>query len=171
MKRKITFLLVTLMLLTPWPVAYAYGDVFEGSIPAQVEDADTSVAPKWNAYGNAIGSVIPGDLFYVTTSNTTIDAPFILSITNTDELVSSYRYITLKVGIYIQTGIDIWEKITPADENNSADTYITMTNGHVCFMLPGYGSYKITIDKGCFYCYGVANGGGIAVPEFYLTMR
>ena len=170
MKRKIAFLMATILLLTPWPVAYAYGDVFDGDIPTQVEAAELTVAPKWNAYGNAIGSVIPGDLFYVNTSNTTADATFILFITNTDELVQGYRYITLKVGIYRQTDTDAWEKVTPLAETASADTYITMTNGNVCFTLPGYGSYKITIDKGCFYCYGVANGRSIVVPEFYLTM-
>ena len=38
-----------------------------------------------------------------------------------------------------------------------ADTYITMLNGKVNFTLPGYAKYKITIDKGCFYCYEQSN--------------
>ena len=171
MKRNIVFLLVALLLITPWPVAYAYGDGVKGNTMAEVTVAEPAMMPKWNAYGNAIGSVIPGDLFYVSTSNTTADASFILFIANTDELVQSYRYIMLNIGIYMQMDADIWEKVTPTEYDGSTDTYLTMSNGNVCFTLPGYGSYKITIDRGCFYCYGVANGRSIAVPEFYLTMR
>jgi len=163
--------MVAILLLTPWPVAYAYGDVLDGNNTVEIEPAGTGSAPKWNAYGNAIGSVIPGDLFYVSTTNATVDTLFILSITNTDELIKSYRYITLKVGIFMQTDTDTWEKVTPVEDNVSTDTYLTMAKGKVCFALPGYGNYKITIDKGCFYCYGSTEGRSIAAPEFYLTMR
>jgi hypothetical protein len=44
-----------------------------------------------------------------------------------------------------------------------------MQGGLVSFMLPGNATYKITIDKGCFYCYGANPAGNIAAPDFNLT--
>jgi hypothetical protein len=45
-----------------------------------------------------------------------------------------------------------------------------MRNGMVNLSLPGYERYKITIDRGCFYCYGSASGGEAVAPAFYLSM-
>jgi hypothetical protein len=168
MKRNAIFILLAALFLTPWPVAYAYGDSIGVSSPVQITAAEQEAMPKWNAYGGAIGSVMPGDLFYIDTDNATVDNTFTLYITNTDELVHGYRYITLNVGIYVQINDDAWKKITPGDDY-TADTYLTMKNGQIDFTLPGYGNYKVTIDKGCFYCY--ASDKKIATPTFYLTMN
>ncbi len=168
MKRKLIFLLLAVSLLTPWPVVYAYDDVLAGNTTVQIEAAESGAAPELNGFGNAIGSVTPGDLFYIDSGDVTLDTQFILYITNTDELVHYYRYITLNVGVYAQTGTDQWEKLTTG-EGEPHDTYITMNNGYVNFTLPGYARYKITIDKGCFYCYGTGTGKSAVMPKFYLT--
>ena len=160
--------MLTALLLTPWPVAYAYDDALGGNSPVRVEAAESAVSPKLNAFGNAIGGVTPGDLFYVNNSNITTDTPFTLHITNVDELIHYYRYMTLNIGVYFQNDTGQWEAV--ADENGS-DTYITMFNGRVDFILPGYARYKITIDRGCFYCYGTRAGNSIVMPKFYLTMN
>ncbi len=168
MKRKLIFLLVASLLLTPWPVAYAH-DAVAGQTPIQIEAAEATTAPRWNASGNAIGGVTPGDLFYIDTGDVTTDMPVTLYITNTDQLVQYYRYLTLNVGVYVQTGTDHWEKATAGNGELLPDTYITMLNGRVSFTLPGYARYKITIDKGCFYCYGSTDESAVS-PTFYLTV-
>ena len=170
MKRKLIFILLATFLLGPWPVAYAY-DNGTSDTPVQVEVAEPAAAPQWHAFGNAIGGVTPGELFYVDTGNFTADMPFTLYITNTNELIQYYRYLILNVGIYIQTGTDQWEKATMGNGELLPDTYITMLNGKVSFTLPGYARYKITIDKGSFYFYGSNDGGSAISPAFYLAME
>ena len=169
MKRKLIFLLLAILLLTPWPVAYAYSDRATGQAPIQVEAAAAANTPKLSAFGNAIGGVTPGDLFYIDTGNSTADIPVTLYITNTDELIHYYRYLTLHVGVYIQTDTAQWEKATAGNGELLPDTYITMLNSKVSFTLPGYAKYKITIDKGCFYCYGTGTDESAMSPAFYLT--
>ena len=170
MKRKLFFLLLATLLLTPWPVAYAYDNTMARQAPVRIETAAPEAAPHWNAFGNAIGGVTPGDLFYIDTGNITTDLPVTLYITNTDELVHSYRYLTLNVAVYVQTDTDQWQKVTMANGELLPDTYITMHNGRVSFTLPGYAKYKITIDKGCFYCYGTSADKSATSPTFYLTV-
>ena len=170
MKKKLIFPLLAALLLIPWPVAYAHDNALAGQAPIQIEAADPAAVPQWKAYGNAIGGVTPGDLFYINSGNNTADMPVTLHMTNTDELVHNYRYLTLNVGVYVQTGTDQWEKATAGNGELLPDTYITMLNGKVSFTLPGYAKYKITIDKGCFYCYGTDTGESAASPEFYLTV-
>ena len=169
MKRKLLFPLIVALLLAAWPVVYAYDNALADNIPTTIEVADPSTAPQLNGFGNAIGKVTPGDLFHVDTSGVTADTLFTLSITNTDELVHSYRYMTLNIGIYVQADIDRWEKIYTGSGEIPPETYITMQSGTVSFSLPGCAKYKITIDKGCFYCYGAKSNNSVPVPEFYLT--
>jgi hypothetical protein len=170
MKRKLILLLLATLLLTPWPVAYAHENDMAGQAPVQIEAAETTAAPHWKAFGKAIGGVTPGDLFYIDTINSTADMLVTLYITNADELSQHYRYLTLNVGVYIQTGTDQWEKTTTDTGEPLPDTYITMLNGRVSFTLPGYAKYKITIDKGCFYCYGTSTDESAVSPTFYLTV-
>jgi hypothetical protein len=170
MKRKLIFLLLATVVLIPWPVAYAHDNAIAGQTPMQIEAAETAAAPHCKAFGKAIGSVTPGDLFYIDLGNDTTDTLVTLHITNTDELIKYYRYLTLKVGVYVQTGADQWEKTTMGNGEAFPDTYITMINGSVSFMLPGYAKYKITIDKGCFYFYGTGADESAISPTFYLTV-
>jgi hypothetical protein len=169
MKRKLIFLMVAVLLLSPWPVTYAYGNSTTGQSDMHVEAAATEAAPKWKAFGNAIGGVTPGDLFYINTGDTATDMPVTLLITNTNELIHHYRYLNLSVAVYVQTDTDQWEKLTTSSGEPLPDTYITMSNGKANFTLPGYARYKITIDKGCFYCYGNTGKGAVA-PTFYLSV-
>jgi hypothetical protein len=170
MKRKFIFPLIAAFLLAPWPVAYAYDEAMAANTPTSIEAAEPAAAPKLNAFGNAIGGVTPGELFRIDSSNSTADTLFTLYITNTDELVDRYRYMTLNIGIYIQADTDRWEKVTWGEGEMPRETYLTMQSGMVSFMLPGYARYKITIDKGCFYCYGTGADRSAVSPEFYLTV-
>jgi len=169
MKRKLIFVLLAALLLTPWPVAYAYDDGMVGQPQVQIEAAAPTAVPKLNAFGKAVGGVTPGDLFYIDTGEITTDIPITLYITNTDELVQQYRYMTLNIGVYVQTSSGQWEKVASGDGEMLPDIYITMSNGQASFTLPGYARYKITVDKGCFYCYGTSSGERAASPAFYLT--
>jgi hypothetical protein len=169
MKRKLLFSLVAALLLTPWGVAYAYDEVNASNIPLTIEQADPALAPNINVVGNAIGGVTAGDLFQIDTSGTTTDTLFTLYFTNLDELVHSYRYMTLNIGIYVQTNINEWEKATTIAGETFPDIYITMQGGLVSFTLPGASKYKITIDKGCFYSYGATPNKSAAIPRFYIT--
>lgn len=170
MKRKLIFPLIAALLLAPWPVAYAYDEAIAASTPMSIEAAEPAAAPKLNAYGNAIGGVTPGDLFHIESANSTVDTLYTLYITNTDELIHCYRYMNLNIGIYVQTGIDQWEKVTFGEGETPRETYITMQGGMTEFILPGYANYKITIDKGCFYCYAIGGDRSAVFPRFYLTV-
>ena len=170
MKKKLIFLLLATLLLIPWPVAYGFDNAMAGQAAIQIEVAEPAASPQCKTFGKAVGGITPGDLFYIDSDNSTTDMLVTLHITNTDELIHHYRYLTLNVGIYIQTGPDQWEKATNGNGELLPDTYITMLNGKVRFTLPGYAKYKITIDKGCFYCYGTDADGNVASPAFYLDM-
>ena len=169
MRKKLFFPILAVLLLTPWPVAYAYDNTMASPAPVQIEAAEPSAAPGWSVFGKAIGGVsTPGDLFYIDTTNSPADILFTLHLTNADELVRCYRYLILNVGVYIQTGEDQWEK-TAMDNAMTPDIYITMQNGRVSFTLPGYAKYKITIDSGSFYSFSLGDDEGASSPKFYLT--
>ncbi len=162
---KRVFPLLAITLLVPWPVAYAY----EYQIDVEAKDAlSVEAAPAaesgWSAYGGAIGGLdAPVDLFYINGAEFPADIPVNLYITNTDELVHSYSYLNLKIGIYQMHGTE-WQRAPGFDGD-----IITLRNGRVSFTLPGYARYKLTIDSGCFRC--IAAGGGDPSPVFYLTVE
>ena len=91
MKKKLIFPLLAILLLTPWPVAYAYDNTISGESPVRIEAVEPAAAPHWRAFGHAIGSVNPGDLFYVDAADVATDTPVTLHIANTDELINTYR--------------------------------------------------------------------------------
>ena len=172
MKKNLIFTLLAILLLTPWPVAYAYDNALAGPEPIQIEVAEPSAAPSWSAFGGAIGGVnTPGDLFYIDTTNYAADMLVTLHLTNTEELIHYYRYLTLKVGIYVQTDTNQWKQATASNGELIPDTYITMRNGRVSFSLPGYHKHKVTIDSGCFYVFRTAADGSGISPKFYLTVE
>lgn len=171
MRRKLIFTLLAILLLTPWPVAYAYDNAAAGQEIVQIEPAEPSAAPGWNVYGKAIGGVTrPVDLFYVDTTNNSGDIAVTLYLTNAAELIHYYRYLILNVGVYVQDGTQQWQKATGGDEP-LPDTYITMQNGKVNFDLPGYARYKFTIDSGSFYCFNANIDGSSVSPKFYVTVE
>jgi hypothetical protein len=170
MKKILFFSLLAVLALIPCAAAYANDDVQAADNAVNIEVSDASLAPSIEVFGNAIGGVEAGELFTVDISGTVADTEFILSITNTDELVHSYRYMNLNVGIYVQTGADTWEKVASIGGEALPDVYITMQSGLVTFTLEGNAKYKITIDKGCFRAYGAVKGKNTAIPCFYLTL-
>ena len=169
MKKKLLFPLIAAFLLVPWPIAYAFDSANASNATVTITPADASVAPHIQAFGLAIGSVEPGELFTVDTSGAGVDKQFSLCITNTDEMVACYRYMTLNIGIYVRTNDGNWNKVTTAG-GAVPDIYLTIQDGIVSFTLPADAFYKITIDKGCFYCYGNDKNGYIAAPDFNLTV-
>ncbi len=168
MRKKLIFPILAILLLTPWPVAYAYDNGMSRSESIQIKTAEPSATPIWKAFGGAIGGVAtPADLFYIDATNNPADTSFTLYLTNAEELIHSYRYLTLKVGIYIETAADQWKKAVQGNGQEIPDTYLTMHNGGVNFMLPGYARYKVAIDGGCFY--GLKTEGDSISPTFYLA--
>lgn len=157
------------LLLAPWPVAFVHDYAAAGQNPVQIEAAEPSAAPSWQVFGRAIGGVdTPGDLFYVDASRNAADILAMLYLTNTKELVSGYRYLTLKVGVYVQTDDGDWQPANWRNGEPVPETYITLHNGQVSFALPGYAKYKVTIDRGSFYAN--STGAGSLSPQFYLTV-
>ena len=160
------FPLIVLLLLAPWPVAYAHtfdANAMGEQDTARIEVAEVSAQPTWSAFGKAIGGVTPGDLFYIDATDNPADIQVTLYITNAQELIGSYRYLILEVGVYAESDTGEWEKA-------STDTFITLRNGHVRFTLPGLEEYKVTIDGGSFYCTTSNTDGGSLSPQYYLEV-
>ena len=160
------FPLIVLLLLAPWPVAYAH-DISDGVLgeeTVRMEAAEVSTQPTWTAFGKAIGGVTPGDLFYINATDNPADIQATLYITNAQELIGCYRNLILEVGVYAESDTGEWEKA-------STDTFITMRNGQVSFTLPGYAEYKVTIDGGSYYCTTANSDSGSLSPQFYLEMN
>ena len=164
------FPLIVLLLLAPWPVAYAH-DVSDGVIgeeTVRIEVAEASAQPTWNAFGKAIGGVTPGDLFYLDATDNPADIQVTLYITNANELIGCYRNLILEVGILAESDTGEWEQASMGNGELVSETFITMRNGQVRFILPGLTEYKVTIDGGSFYCTTANTDSGSLSPQFYL---
>ncbi len=166
------FPLFALLLLAPWPIAYAHDA--DGALAGQdivpIEIAEASAQPTWTAFGKAIGGVTPGELFSIDATNNAADIQVNLYITNAPELIGSYGYLILNVGIYVETDGGEWKEASRWDGELIPDTLITMRNGQVSFTLPGYAKYKVTIDSGSFRCIRTEANGGSLAPQFYLEV-
>jgi hypothetical protein len=169
MKRILFFTLVATMLLVPCAVAYAHDNVQASEIATTIEPADPDIAPEINVYGNTIGGVTAGDLFLIDLTTNTLDTAFTLCITNSDDLVHNYRYMTLNVGIYVQTNTGEWGKMEASAGKIDPDIYITIQTGVAQFILPGGANYKVTIEKGCYSCYSIIPGKTASKPIFFLA--
>jgi hypothetical protein len=169
MKRKLIFILITALLLVPWTVVYAYDNATAATGPVVITSPETAGLPQFNVYGNAIGDITPGAIFLIDSSESAVDTTFTLYITNTDELVHDFRYLTLKIGTYVETSTGEWAKVPAGEDANPQETYLTMQNGAVSFVLEGGAKYKITIEKGCFLCYRIGAGETVSLPDFYLA--
>ncbi len=164
--------LIVLLLLAPWPVAYAH-DVSDGVVgeeTVRLEVAEASTQPTWAAFGKAIGGVTPGDLFYIDATDNPADIVVTLYITNAQELISYYRYLILEAGIHTKSDTGEWEKASTGNGEPISETFITLRNGHVRFTLPGLATYKVTIDGGSFYCTTSNSDSGSLSPQFYLEV-
>ncbi len=165
------FPLFALAVLAPWPVAYAHdvNGASAGYEPIQITTAEMDAQPSWTAYGKAIGSVSPGEIFHIDATDNPADVTLTLHITNADELIHSYRYLILNVGIYVETETGEWEEVMEANGEPLSETYVTLQNAQVSFTLPGLARYKVPIDGGSFYCITGNPAQGSVSPRFYLV--
>jgi len=169
---KLIFPVIAVLMLAPWPVAYAYsyeGD-FIGSGAIRIEAAEPSDAPSARAFGRAVNSVTPGDLFYIDSTDSPADFLATLHLTNADELARSYRYLILNVGTYVEDGAGEWAQVSGYGGQPVPETFLTLLNGSVNFGLGGYARYKIAVDGGNFYYWATNVEGGVTSPRFYLTV-
>jgi hypothetical protein len=167
------FPIFALLILAPWPVAYAhnYNGVLAGENGVQIGVAEASDQPTWTTSGEAIGGVTPGDLFYVDATGNPADITVVLYITNASELIDFYQYLILEVGILTGSDTGEWERALMGSGEPVPDTFITMRSGQVRFTLPGLARYKIAINGGSFYCPATGNSGGSLSPQFYLEVN
>ncbi len=164
------FPFIALLLLLPWPIAYAASVDDEASEDTvQIEIAELSDKPNSTAFGKAIGGVNPGDLFYINATNNTADIVATLYLTNAQELINHYTFMTLKVGVYAENNGE-WEKASGSNGELIPDTILSMRNGQVSFLLPGYAKYKVTIDGGSFYCHNADPDRPGLSPQLYLEV-
>ncbi len=177
MKKAIITTLITIIVLVAaaWITSTAYGQTngnttlnatVEGEInvtPAPQEDT-----PYINFFGNYIGSVEAGDLFYINALENQPDFSIDLYITNPDGLVKSYRYMILKVTIYMQDNEGNWQEVTELNGIELPVTYITLDNPRVTFNLSGLANYKVTIKSGSYKSWPRTTDNDV-VPQFYLT--
>ena len=173
-KMKWLFPIFALLLLLPWPVAYAYtyAEDVTSQDAVRIEVAEASLQPNYTAFGRAIGGVSnPGDLFYIDATGNSADIQATLYITNAQELIHCYRYLIFEVGVYVESSPGAWQKASMGNDELIPDTPITMRNARVNFILPGYAKYKVTIDNGSFYCTNTNAVGGTLSPQFYMTVN
>ena len=170
---KLIFLLFVVLVLAPWPVAYAYDDMasLTGGGAIQVQVADPSVSPTCTAFRGAVGSVTPGDLFYVDATDDAGDIRVTLHLSNSDELISWYRFLVVKVGVYVEDNGGEWARAPMTDGELTPETRITLQDAEAGFVLPGYARYKVALDGGSFNARSVNVGGGSAAPQFSLAVN
>jgi len=166
---RLWFILLAVLFLTPWPVAYAYDNDAAADSVVRIEAAEPSAAPRMTVFGGAVGSVFPGDLFYIDASGTNTASAANLYLTNAGELIHHYRNLILEVGIYVESDNVLWQKLYR--ENGAvSDTYLTLRDGQVGFILDSHARYRITIEGGSFYSnIGNAAEAGMS-PRFYLKV-
>lgn len=175
MRKTLRFFLTILMLLlaVSWVTSVAYGqtngDAKQTDI--HIEPAPPEVSPKADIFGNAIGGVTAGDLFYIDAAGSPLDISLDLYITNPDELIHYLRYLILKVAVYTEVTDGQWQQITSQNGAALSDTYITLQNNPVNFTLPGLARYKITIESGSYHSFPFRSNNGDISPAFYLTVN
>jgi len=167
------FPFLVIFTLAPLTLNYAQGaggNVPEDS-PVRIQAAEASTMPGWRAYGRAIGGIDkPGDLFYFDATERSGDITVSLCILNTQQLSYCYRYLTLRMGVYVQNSTGDWEKAPRKSGGPVPETYLTLRKDRVNFTLPGGAEYKLAIDGGSFYCRGTNAYGGSISPRFSPTV-
>jgi hypothetical protein len=166
MKKNLLFVMAALLVLAPWPVVYAYEGANADTTQFNIVAADETSAPRIEAYGKAVGSVTAGELFQVDLTGIPADTPYTLMMTNADEMMADFRFMNMEVGVYVQAADGAgWE---PLQTDSFHQVFISMHSGLTDFTLPGGAKYKITIEHGCFYCYGAGEDSEITAPAFHL---
>ena len=156
------FPLFAILLLAPWPIAYAYDNGAFGQDEVQITVAEASVSPKGTVFSKATGGITPGDLFYIDTTGRSKDIVASLHLTNAAELARCFTYMILKVGVYAERQTRQWQRLS------LPDIFMTPQSARTSFTLGGYANYKISIDSGSYYC---VNSKSCVSPQLYLTVE
>lgn len=167
---KLIFPLIALGLLLPWPVAYAAdatGGIGEDEV--RIEIAEETI-PNFTACGKAIGGVPYGDLFYIDATNDTADKVVTLYLTNADELINHYTFMNLRIGVYVDSSGE-WEPAFSSNGELIPEAILSMRNGQVGFLLPGFAKYKVSVNGGAFYCTNANEGEGGLSPQLFLEVN
>ena len=177
MRRLIKVILVTIIIMVTasWLTSIAYGHTSDSTpLNATTEPGVTVAAapladaPSATFYGNAIGTITSGDLFYIDSANVTQDISVTLYITNVDNLIHHFKFLTLKVAVYYEVGEGQWERALLIDGSAFPDIFLTIRNGLVTFNLPGLARYKVALDSGCYNCHPAGANIENITPLFYL---
>ena len=177
MKKVIIIILTSIIVLAAgsWITSTAYGHTNDNTNlnatvngEINVTPAPTEDTPTIDFYGNYLGSVEAGDLFYINAAENQPDFSINLCITNTDVLVKSYRYMILKVTVYVEDSEGQWQQITEQNGIALPATYITLENPQVNFNLIGLANYKVTIESGSYKSLPRTTDNDVA-PQFYLN--
>ena len=165
------FPVLAVLLLAPWPVAYAYdfeGDV-TGSDQIYVEIARQEESVTLTAFPNTVGGIAdPIDLFYIDTTGSPADAEVTLYLTNAGDLSPHFRYMILQVGIYMQDQDGEWTDLSASGPGAVPEIFLTLMDARATFSLPGLAKYRVAIDSGSYYL--TSRAGSEFSPEFYLKI-
>ena len=80
----------------------------------------------------------------------------------TDELVSGYRYLIMRVNTYTESSPGIWEVTSDRPQ------YLTLINGNVSLTVPGFSTCRLAVDDGSFRAHP---GAVTAAPAFYASVE
>jgi len=163
------FPFISLGLLLPWPVAYA-ADVAGGTSDDEVRIEIAENVPNFTAWGKAIGGVPAGDLFYIDATSDTADKIVTLYLSNVDELINHYTFMNLKIGVYVDSNGE-WEPAFGSGGEFIPETILSMRNGQVSFLLPGFAKYKVSVNGGAYYCTNANDDDGSLSPQFFLEVN
>jgi hypothetical protein len=134
-----------------------------------VEAAPFEAAPSAHFYGNAVGGVAGGDLFYINAAGSQADVFATIYLTNANELFHYFKYLILKIGIFTEDGAGNWQRMATPEGTEMSTAYISLKDGEASLILPGMAKYKITIESGSYRCLPFNGGTGNIAPQFYLT--
>lgn len=167
-----------------YPASYGGATTFPTAVssgPWKVSATTTPTSPAWSPVANQAGSVTTaGDLAFVDASSATTSSPYLLVtvyVTNLSALSKAYGSYAWPIRVYkassVATNTISWNSTAVTDANgvNTANTYLTNTQGFESFKLPAGTSasyYDITMDAGGSY-FTLSTSAGSLTPTFYVT--
>ena len=131
----------------------------------------THVSPSWTPAKNQAGTItIPGDVYYVDTSNYAGDVKVTIYLTNSGLLAKDYSYLNMSVNFWTGSS-GSWTQATPVGDTANATDYLTLDKGSVSFILQGSTHYCISIDSGDYYCVDTTvDSTHDLSPQYYLNV-
>ncbi len=160
------FVAAVLMVLVGRLTTTAYGASAPARQDVRIESAGIAAAPKTVFFGNAHGSITPGDLYYIDLSDSANQTRCAtIYITNADSLYRYLRYLILNIGVYVKNESGGWDKCPQANS-----PLLTLKNGSSDVILPCPGYFKITVDSGNYYSFANTDMGEMQAPIFNLEV-